>query len=196
MKTKRDGLFIVAFILVVGISLLYLFQTSYAKYRRTNDATVQARIASWDVKINNESIINQTTLSNTIIPTIDTNQHVKSGMIAPGSTGSYEIRIDATNVDVDFTYTIMGEVDDETPLSDFVITGYKINDGTLINYNEAIGITGDIPMNTSQTKIEIFFEWKDDATNQMDNQEDTEYAQNDDYRDTYINTTIHFEQKR
>ena len=103
MKTKRDGLFIVAFILVVGISLLYLFQTSYAKYRRTNDATVQARIASWDVKINNESIINQTTLSNTIIPTIDTNQHVKSGMIAPGSTGSYEIRIDATNVDVDFT---------------------------------------------------------------------------------------------
>ena len=51
-------------------------------------------------------------------------------------------------------------------------------------------------MNTSETRITIYFSWKDDATNQMDNQDDTEYAQNDDYRDTFINTTIHFEQKR
>ena len=91
MKKRNDSLFIVVFIVVVGISLLYLFQTSYAKYRRTNDVNVQARIASWDIQINNESIINQTTLTNTITPTIDTNQHVKSGMIAPGSTGSFEI---------------------------------------------------------------------------------------------------------
>ena len=196
MKKKNDIVFLVVFITVVGITLLYLFQTSYAKYRRNVDTSIQGRIASWDIKVNNESILTETTLTNEITPTIDTNQYVKSGTIAPGSTGYFDITIDATNVDVDFTYTLIGEVDESTPLSDLILTGYKINDGTLNTYNTSTGIVGDIPMNTSQTSIRVFFKWNDDATNNMNNQEDTEYAQTAAYLNTIINISIHFEQKR
>ncbi len=184
------------FIVIVAVSILYLFQTSYAKYRRNTETTIQGRIASWDIKVNNESINSATTLTNAITPTIDTSQYVKAGTIAPGSTGYFDITIDATNVDVDFNYTITGEVDEETPLLDLNLTGYKINNGSLVSYNSTTGITGTIPMNTSSTQIRIYFEWVDDATNQMDNSEDTAYAQNEEYLDTVVNVTVHFEQKR
>lgn len=196
MKKKTDAIFLILFIAVLGFSLIYLFQSSYAKYRRNTETNIQGRIASWDIKINNESINNGTTLTNTITPVIDANQYVKQGTIAPGSTGYFDLVIDATNVDVDFTYTITGEVSEDTPLTDLKLTGYKLNNGNLITYNDTTGITGDIPMNTSTTNLRIYFEWVDDATNEMNNQEDTEYAQNSSYQDTNIDVTIHFEQKR
>ncbi len=193
---KKDAIFLALFIAVLGLSMIYLLQSSYAKYRRNTNTQIEGRIASWDIKINNESINNGSTLTNTITPVIDTNQYVKAGTIAPGSTGYFDIVIDATNVDVDFTYTITGEISDDTPLVDLKITGYKINNGSLVTYNESTGITGDIPMNTSSTSLRIYFEWIDDATNTMDNQDDTEYAQNSAYQNTDIDVTIHFEQKR
>ena len=196
MKKRRDIIFIVLFITIVSISLIYLFQTSYAKYRRNTNGEVQGRVASWDIKVNNESITTNTTLTNKIVPTIDDSNYVKQGTIAPGSTGYFDLIIDATNVDVDFTYTITGEIAEETPLEDLIIKGYKVNDGSLVNFNSTTGITGDIPMNTSQTTIRVYFEWDDSDTNNMDNQEDTEYAQNEEYSEPVIKISIHFEQKR
>ena len=175
---------------------MYMFQSSYAKYRRQTETTVQARVASWNLKVNNEDISSSTTLTNSITPTIDSNPYVKAGTIAPGSSGYFDIIIDATNVDVDFTYTVTGEVDDDTPLEDLIIKNYKVNNGSTTAYNSTTGIVGDIPMNTSRTTIRMYFEWNDSATNTMDNQEDTAYAQEDDYIDTEVNITIHFEQKR
>lgn len=195
MKRRNDVMFILTFIVIVGVTLVYLFQTSYAKYRRNTDTTIEGTIASWNIKVNNESINSQTTLTNTITPTIDTNPYVKAGTIAPGSTGYFDIVIDATDVDVDFNYTITGEVDNETPLTDLIIKRYTVNGGTSTNYNATTGITGTIPMNTSQTSIRIYFEWDDSSTNQMNNQEDTEYALEDDYRTTKVNVEIHFQQK-
>ena len=193
---KSDKIFIIVFIGIVTFSLLYLFQASYAKYRRQATGDIQARIASWNIKVNNETIINKTTLTSDIIPVIDTNPYVKEDVIAPGTTGYFDIIINATNVDVDFTYTITLSVDEDTPLTDLVITGYKLNNGTLTTYNSTTGIVGDITMNTSQTTIRVYFEWDDSATNNMNNAEDTEYAQTAEYQNTKIKVTIHFEQKR
>ena len=76
MKKRRDIIFIVLFITIVSISLIYLFQTSYAKYRRNTNGEVQGRVASWDIKVNNESITTNTTLTNKIVPTIDDSNYV------------------------------------------------------------------------------------------------------------------------
>ena len=54
MKKKNDLIFIIVFIFVVGISLLYLFQASYAKYRKQITGNLDATIAHWNVKVNNE----------------------------------------------------------------------------------------------------------------------------------------------
>ena len=196
MKKISDIRFGILFIVVVGLSITYLFQSSYAKYRRQAETSVENTIASWNILLNNESIIDKTVLTNTVTPTITANNYVKTGTIAPGSTGSFDITIDATDVDVDFTFEIEGEVDATTPLVDLKITQYQIDSGTVEDYDPDDKITGEILKNTPLTTIHCFYEWDDSQTNQMDNADDTEYAGNSNYETTYITVTAHFEQKR
>lgn len=197
MKKKSDGLFLIVFIVVVLISLLYLFQSSYAKYRRNVESQFQGRVASWNITVNNEDISNETTLTNAITPTFDANPYVKTNTIAPGSTGYFDIQINALNVDVDFTYTITGEVDDDTPLLDLQLTNYIAGTGGYTAYDPSTGIVGEIQKNKPATNVRIFFAWVDDPTTEsMDNADDTDYAQTSAYEDTKVNITIHFEQKR
>ena len=195
MGNKKDIKFILVFILIVTISLLYLSRVSYAKYRKQIQANTTATIASWNIKINNESISNKSTLSNYITPTFDTNQYVKAGVLAPGSTGYFDIVIDSLLVDVDFTYEIAGSIHEDTPLSDLVITEYE-QGGVRHNYNSTDKITGEIQKNTASTTIRIFFKWNDEAGQTMDNQQDTAYATDLDNQQTKIKLEIKFNQKQ
>lgn len=195
MKRKNELTFLAIFILVVGTSIVYLFQTSYAKYRRTANTELNATIARWALKVNNQDINHETTLTNTITPTLEVSEYVKEGTIAPGSTGYFDIIIDASDVDVDFTFTVDGNYDETTPLSDLIFDKYKINDEAEITYSETTGITGTITKNTAETNVRVYFKWNDDITNNMSNEDDTVYSQNEDFRTTKINVAIHFQQK-
>lgn len=193
---KKDIRFLIIFIVIVTFSLFYLFQSSYAKYRKQVSTGMQATIASWNIKVNNENINNKSTLTNSIIPTIDSNQYIKSGVIAPGSTGHFEVVINAEDVDVDFNYEIESEVDENTPLTDLTFTGYKIGTGDVQTFSEGnTTITGNITKNTSDTTITVYFTWNDSATNNMNNQADTEYAIDENHENTNIIVSIHFTQR-
>ena len=193
---KKDIRFLIIFIVIVTFSLFYLFQSSYAKYRKQVSAGIQTTIASWNIKVNTENINNKSTLTNNIIPTIDSNQYIKSGVIAPGSTGHFEVVINATDVDVDFNYEIESEVDEDTPLSDLTFTGYKVGTGAIQTFSGTdTTITGNITKNTDNTTITVYFTWNDSATNNMNNQADTEYAINEDHENTNIIVSIHFTQR-
>ena len=124
MKKMKEIRFILAFIIIAGLSFLYLFRASYAKYKREITGSAETQIASWNIKINNESINNKTTLENEIVPVLDTNSYVKEGVIAPGSTGHFDLTINAEDVDVDFTYEITGSLSEDTPLADLILTEY------------------------------------------------------------------------
>ncbi len=195
MKKKSDLRFIIIFIIIAGISLLYLFQASYAKYRRQIEGNVEATIASWNIKVNNESINNKTVLTNTIVPVIDSNTYVKSNVIAPGSTGYFDLIINAQEVDVDFNYEISGSIHEDTPLSDLIITEYEINN-VRTTYNETNKITGTLQKNTGNTSIRIYFKWNDDTTENMNNKQDTDYAIDATHQPTKIKVTIKFTQKK
>ena len=194
MKKRNDLIFITIFIVVVSISLLYLFQASYAKYKRQINANASARVASWNIKVNNETINNKSVLTNEITPVITSDTYVKEGVIAPGSKGYFDLTINASEVDVDFNYEISFGVKEETPLLDLVVTEYEMN-GTKITYDEENGITGEIQKNTGNTSIRVYFEWDDSATNQMNNKDDTDYAINSSYTNTKIKVNIKFNQK-
>ena len=112
MENKKDLRFIIIFIVIVGISLLYLAQASYAKYRRQIDGNVEATVAQWNIKVNNELINNKSVLTNDIIPYLESNPYIKENVIAPGGTGYFDLSIDGTEVDVDFTYQITIENDE------------------------------------------------------------------------------------
>ena len=190
---KKDIKFIIIFIFIVGISFIYLFQATYAKYRKQITSEVNANVASWNIKINDEAIANKKKLANSITPIFDENEYVKANTLAPGVTGHFDIIIDSSNVDVDFTYEITASLAEDTDLKDFKITGYELNDSGTINKYDS-GVTGDLVKNTKNTKIRFYVAWIDDGTNEMNNSEDTTYAVN--HNNVIYNLTIKFTQKK
>ena len=195
---KNDKIFLVAFLAIVTFSLLYLFQSSYAKYRKQVTGELETTIASWNIKVNNEIINNKTALTNAITPTLDADSYIKAGVIAPGTTGHFVITLDPSDVDVDFTYEITCSPDSSTPLADLKFTRYTVG-ATNYTFSQLTPgvLTGDLVKNSSAQTITIYFEWDDNpSTNTMDNQDDTEYAIDSNNTNTKINVEIHFTQKR
>ncbi len=190
---RRDLTFIVFFVLVFCLSITYLFQTSYAKYRKQVTGELNADIASWIIKVNNEDITESRTLENEITPVFDTNQYVKANTIAPGSTGYFDIIIETVNVDVDYNVEIVDSKED-TDLQDLVLKQYELNDsGTRVNITNHT-YSQDFTKNTERTKIRFYFVWDDDPTTEtMNNQADTSYQLDNDA--TKINLAIKFKQK-
>lgn len=190
---RRDLTFIVFFVLVLCLSITYLFQTSYAKYRKQVTGELNADIASWIIKVNNEDITESRTLENEITPVFDTNQYVKANTIAPGSTGYFDIIIETVNVDVDYNVEIV-DSKEATDLQDLVLKQYELNDsGTRVNITNHT-YSQDFTKNTERTKIRFYFVWDDDPTTEtMNNQADTSYQLDNDA--TKINLAIKFKQK-
>ena len=68
-----------------------MFQSTYAKYKKQVNSNVNSTIASWNIKINNETINNKKTLTNSITPTFYENEYVKENTLAPGIKGYFDI---------------------------------------------------------------------------------------------------------
>ena len=174
---KNDMKFISIFIIIVLLAFLYLGVNTYSKYRKQVAAKGEATVARWLIKVNTEDIKGKTQLTNNITPVWDANSYVKDDLIAPGSTGYFEITIDATQVDVDFNYEIENLNDSTAALPDLIITSYQINGGTETT-TTGNKITGEIAKNTNSTVIKAYIKWDDDpSTQSMDNQADTTFAQ-------------------
>lgn len=165
-------------LIIIVICFLYLFQSSYAKYRRNIEGESKINIAKWNIKVNEEAIANKSKLTNNITPTFTGSEYINQGIIAPGIEGYYDININAKDVDLNFDYKIISTVSTESSVKDLVTTSYTINPDTnndITSYNKDTGITGSIIKNTEATKIRIYIKWDDDESSQtMDNQKDTE----------------------
>lgn len=168
-------------ILLACISLLLLVnmvQDTYAKYVSSADANSHFAIARWNFTVNNQDIIANNDFSNTIVPTWDSNDHIEDGVIAPTSTGYFELTIDSSNVGVSFDQTITLSPGTTNSVSDIIITGYTLNDGPLVtiaNTNTStITSTHLLGEETTVNTYKFFIKWNDDAaTEQMNNAADT-----------------------
>ena len=105
MTSKSKKLLLIAVLLLLATVTF----TTYAIYRSSTSASASVGTAAWAVKVNGTNIETHTF---TINPATDitwtTNTSAVSGKIAPGSSGTIDIEIDATGseVDVDYTATI------------------------------------------------------------------------------------------
>ena len=170
--TKKRILVFILFCLV----FIFLFQEAYAKYRKYATVKVDNTVAKWNIKINNETIGNKTTLTNHITPTITNSNYVKDNVLAPGSTGYFDIVIDATDADVSFTYDINISKYDMYTINDLQIYAYSVNDFSTTTSVTDGNVSGTIQHNTATTTIRIYFNWLDDGTDTMNNQTDTTVA--------------------
>lgn len=182
MNKKRDLRFVILFVVIVSCCLIYLFQSSYAKYRRGVSGRVSSEIASWNIKVNGEDIMDKKELTTTIEPTFLESENSNEGVIAPGVEGYYLVTIDASEVDVNFLCTIYSTVAETSSISDLKTLSYEINptDNTSnkLEYSPDTGIVVEIPKNTSEYVFKIYLTWDDD-TGTMDNQADTSVALDD-----------------
>lgn len=190
-RRKKILLLSALFFLVV---CFYFMQETYAKYVTTSEGKINAKIARWNIKVNETDIKNNASLTQDIIPTFEKSENIAENVIAPTIKGYFDLNIDASDVDVSLTYQILIEENDL--ISDFIITGYQIDDGNLINLTNTNEITNDIlldEVNRVQT-IRIYFEWYDEADNKMDDDADTAVTIDND--NLTLNVKLSFTQKK
>lgn len=190
-RRKKILLFSALFFLVV---CFYFMQETYAKYITTSEGKINAKIARWNIKVNETDIKNNASLAQDIIPTFEKSENIAENVIAPTIKGYFDLNIDASAVDVSFTYNILIEENDL--ISDFIITGYQIGDNPIVNLTDTTEITNDILLddtNRLQT-IRIYFEWYDEDDNKMDNDADTAVTIDND--NLTLNVKLSFTQKK
>lgn len=170
-RSKKIRALIVIFSILL---LLNLIQESYAKYTSSASANSSFTIAEWSFNINNQDIITNSNFSSTISPVIDTSSYIKSGVIAPTSTGYFDIVIDSTNVGVAYDQTITISKDQTNTVTDINFTGYKINNGTLQTFNNNSSITISHGLNDSTVNTYRFYiQWFEGTGENMNNADDT-----------------------
>ncbi len=155
-------------ILIALLSLAILLssiQSSYAKYLSTASAIANVSISRWSIIVNNQDILENNNFSSTIVPSFESNSHIADNIIAPTSRGSIQLVIDGTNTDVSYSETISFDLSNDTTIADIKITGYKVNNESVYNFqaNEAHEIVRTHLRNDvyKTDTIIIYFEWID-----------------------------------
>ena len=186
---KKKNIFIrilkkikISHLLVLSILLA---GNSYAwfVYISTVSNQIDVHVRSWRIDlqdgdeavvnyVNDQDIVNNSDFSEVITPTFAGTTNIQSGVIAPTSTGSFNLEINGEDTDVSFTYTISLDTTD-CNVSDLQITGYTIGN-THYNYT-GNDITGDILLNDTNKVVSITFDvvWNDGTGSTMNNAADT-----------------------
>lgn len=180
-KINKKSLFFYLGILFL-ILVIITIQSTYARYVTSLQAKSTVELGSWLILVNNQNIIENSDVSDTIVPIFNTNsEYIAEGVIAPTSTGYVEITLDYSKVTVPFKYDITFTTDEATLLEDFVLTGYSVNAGELVEITDPDApITDTIsPSDTTRTRtLKLNFEWLDGTGETFDNIEDTAFSRN------------------
>lgn len=179
---RKKYILILSIIIIITIVTLLVFQT-YAKYITSVTGDTNTNIAKWNIKINNTNIINGTELNNAITPIFPGSSNIAPNVIAPTAEGYFDITLDATGTDVSLKYTITTSDNEDSAVSDLIVSGYSIDEGqrqsvVLTEENPTFKIEDTIAYD-SQDKdisIRIYIKWNDDEQNgaTMNNADDTQ----------------------
>lgn len=171
---KKYGHFILLIFLFLG-TIVFLSQNTLSKYRDEFDGLTNVQLARWNIKVNNQEIVHSDTLTADISPTFEGNENIADGVLAPGAKGYYDIVIDATEVDVAFSYQLTLEHVEDEVIPDISLIGYTINPNDNTEIQTYVDqISGNIDLSQDITTIRIYFEWNDGDGSTMDNEMDTD----------------------
>lgn len=175
MKNYKKSIVLLA-IFFTFLTIFFIIQT-YAKYISSANGETSISIAKWNIKVNNKSIKTDTNISSTIAPVFPGNENIASNILAPTAEGYFDLNFDFTDADVSFKYTITSSIAENSPVKDFVISGYSIDNGERIEFenysNNSISEDILLSSNVKNRSIRIFLKWIDDDSASMSNEEDT-----------------------
>lgn len=109
MPKKKKIIAVLAIVLAIFIS--FLGGKTFSKYVTEVNGVGKAEVASWNFKVNeNEEEIQTIKLVSTA-----NNETLLNGKIAPGTNGSFIIKVDGTGSDVGINYTLKIENETQKP---------------------------------------------------------------------------------
>lgn len=165
---------IINYLLIISIFfLIFSIVSTYARYSSEYNKTTNMNFTKWNIKINNSDISNNSNITSSLIPTLESNPHIAENVIVPTSTGYFDIEIDCSETNLSFTYTIdINNLNSE--IKDYKVTGYSLNNSPTITYDGSL-ITENILSedNIDSISYRFFVEWDDSAENITSNSEDT-----------------------
>ena len=190
-KKKKIALILAIFALIAFIgSVAY----TYAKYFTLSTGKIGSSIKQWNIKVNDELIKNNTTLSQTITAYFP-NENGKTAVnkMAPGTEGYFEIVIDYSKVDLSFSYDL--SIAENEKLKDLQIDRIEV-DGEEIERTDpdSINIVGNVniedPDDDLKKIVIVYFKWYDESDNNMDDEEDTSIPIENDSIDFDVNILV------
>lgn len=165
-KVKK-GVATATILITVGV-LGVIGGSTYAKYFTKIDGEGGAEVARWSFKANNET----ETIANIKLSDTDNQDKIVANKIAPGTSGAFDIILDATGADVAIDYTVKFDNLQNKP------TNLKFTyNGTTANSLEELEevLKGRIALNDSRTKtLTINWDWAYQTGN-----DESEIANND-----------------
>lgn len=175
MKTKI--IYILCAIMI--FASIYEITDTYGLFESNKTQVVDSPIAKWNILIN-ETNINESINFNIDNFQIDENTTVKSGKIAPGTTGYFDIVIDPSDTEVSFRYDLT--IDNSELSSSFTIEQIEETNGftiirTSVNTYSNIITLADIK-NGVKNNIRVHIKWQN---NEENNDSDTEIGLNKEY---------------
>ena len=174
MKNYKKCILLI--ILIAILALVFFLIQIFAKYLTSASGDTSMNVARWNILVNDVSIKNNTDISNTLAPVFPGSEHIASNIIAPTAEGYFDLNFDFSDADVSFEYEISTTVDENSVVKDLVTTGYSVDDGEKITFDEVNSPIKDTILLTDaiQTqKIRVYVKWNDDETATMDNVADT-----------------------
>ena len=174
MKNFKKLLILLA-IICLAIAIIS-FLSIYAKYTTSANSQTDVPIARWNILVNNISIKDNPDISQTLQPIFPGNENIASNIIAPTAEGYFDLNFDFSAADVSFEYEITTSVNENSSVKDLVTTGYSVDDGEKITFDEVnspIKDTISLTDNIKTQKIRIYVKWNDDENATMDNAADT-----------------------
>lgn len=158
-KSKKIVLVIIGIILII---LAFLGGNAYAKYMSKVTGQGTADIASWNFKVNEKEDRLQTiSLKSTV-----NNSSLVNNKIAPGTEGSFQIKLDATGSEVGINYIIKFENESQKPTN----LKFTYNNNTYNSLTELQEVlTGTINANERNkiTTLTIGWNWKYETGNSV-----------------------------
>ena len=146
------------------ITSVLVIQSTYAKYLTALSSEGSVNLASWNIELNNQDVINSSNFSSTLNLTVPGTTYYNTGALVPTAIGYFDLNIDATNVALNVKYTITCPSPATNNITDLKIIGYS----TSTNYSNitylsspSATITRTVA-GTNTEDIRIFVKWVDD----------------------------------
>lgn len=185
-------------IIISFISVLVVIssiQDTYAKYKTDASGTTNMTIARWNITVNNQDILSNNYITNTLTPYFVDNNHIADGVIAPSAVGYFDVNIDCTKVDVSFNYRLTTGIDPTSSVSDLSVIGYALNGGAIVPLTGTMDINESILVSSTEKirNMRIYIKWDDSETSSMNNASDTLAALSGGL--AKMNVNLHFTQE-